>query len=502
MKRSRHSVLLNAFRPAVEADDPGFFAGRAKQVEQLTDSLHIPGSCPVIYGNRGLGKTSLAFQTMHIAIGENVLLNTMGLESRALDDSNQFLTFFVTCTDSTKNFNGLTQLLINTAEEADFTEESKENRAGRLAGRTVSRKISLKAFEAESIKTYEREKSRQSYKMLSRSEKLQELITILNNSYDMPVLFIIDEVDRLVSTRGLGSFIKATSGEYAKFILVGIASNIAGLLSDHRSLERSLVPVLVPPMTEDELYQIIEKAEEYLTTQDVEIRFGHSAKLKLVKVASGYPWFAHVLGQSALMLTAEAERDLVVESDVLQAIDTITYNRFAQQFSDFYLFIVRNSRERETVLRALAEWPDVDIPLGEVYKVLKTRFGISDRSEYKGQKRSDYKGQLASREYGRVIVTPQHRNPTWVRFDNEMFKVYVRLRRSIYPDLDKNVREATRNWHRRTNTSRSTSTALALEETTAVLGLARPAITDQEGDDMLAPGLTEQAGDRSDPTLP
>lgn len=435
MKRSRHSALLNAFQPAKEVDDPAFFAGRADQIKRLTDSLHIPGSCPIIYGNRGLGKTSLAVQTMYIAIGNNELLGVLGLEDRALDADRQFVAFVVTCTDSTKNFKGLTQLLINTIEEADFAEEGKENRTGRLTSRVVRRKISLKAFEAESVKTYEREKSRQSYKVLSRTEKLQELIRILNLSYDVPVLFIIDEVDRLVGTRGLGSFIKATSGEYAKFILVGIASNINGLLSDHRSLERSLVPVHTPPMTEDELYQIIEKAEEYLAEQGVEIGFDHSAKLKLVEAASGYPWFVHVLGQSALMMTAEAKRDLVMESDVLQAIDAITSNQFAQQFSDSYLLAVRNSPEREAALRTFAEWRDVDIPTGEVYKVLKARFGVKNPSAYRGQ--------LASREYGRVIVIPQHRNPTWVRFDNQMFKIYVRLRKSIYPNVDKNVRDAT-----------------------------------------------------------
>ena len=440
MQRSRHSVLLNAFRPAKEMDDPDSFAGRADQVKRLTDALHIPGSCPIIYGNRGLGKTSLALQAMYIAEGNNELLNTLGFEDRALDIDRQFLAFFVTCTDSTKNFSGLTQLLINTAEDADYTETGQKNRARRLTGRTVSRKLSLKAFETESIKTYEREKGRQSYKLLSRAEKLQELIRILDDSYNVPVLFIVDEVDRLAGTQGLGSFIKAIPGEYAKFILVGIASNIERLLSDHRSLERSIVPVHVPPMADEELYQIAEKADEYLAEQAAGIRIDHLAKLKLVEVASGYPWFVHVLGQSALMLTAEANRNLVLESDVLQAIETINRNQFAQQFSDSYLFVVRNSIPREITLRTFAEWREVDIPTGEVYKVLRTGFGIKDAS--------DYKGQLASREYGRVIVTPQHRNPTWVRFDNEMFKIYVRLRRSVSPDADKEVREATRNWLR------------------------------------------------------
>jgi len=77
MNGSRHSVLMNAFRPAKEVDDPEFFAGRARPVKQLTDSLHVPGSCPIIFGNRGLGKTSLAIQMKYIAMGDSTLLGAL-----------------------------------------------------------------------------------------------------------------------------------------------------------------------------------------------------------------------------------------------------------------------------------------------------------------------------------------------------------------------------------------------------------------------------------------
>lgn len=69
MPQSNHSVLVNAFRPAQEVDDPRYFAGRARQVADLTDALHLMGSTPLIYGARGLGKTSLAIQMMRIAQG-------------------------------------------------------------------------------------------------------------------------------------------------------------------------------------------------------------------------------------------------------------------------------------------------------------------------------------------------------------------------------------------------------------------------------------------------
>jgi AAA+ ATPase superfamily predicted ATPase len=217
VNRSRHSILLNAFRPAKEVDDPEFFAGRASEVTQLVDSLHAIGSCPIIYGDRGLGKTSLALQIRLIAMGHEELLASIGIQSRALDEDSRYLTFFVTCTDETINFEGLVQQLINAAEEADFGQNDGKNRARRLTERTVSYKVSLKAFEAANVKKYEQEVGRESYRELSLTEKLQQLVSIIVESYDRPVLFIIDEVDRLQSTQGLASFIKAVSSEYVKF---------------------------------------------------------------------------------------------------------------------------------------------------------------------------------------------------------------------------------------------------------------------------------------------
>jgi Cdc6-like AAA superfamily ATPase len=433
---SRRNTLMGAFRPAQEVDDPDFFAGRMEQICTLVDALHVPGSCPLIYGDRGLGKTSLAVQMKFIAMGDDELLRTNGLGDRVLEEDEQFLCFFVTCTDATKDVNGLLQLLINAAEEADFSEVAKSGKAKVLIERTTSRKISLKAFEAESIRRYAREKSAPSYQMLSLPEKLTKITQILVDSYNMPVLFIVDELDRLTRTRGLASYIKAASNFAVKFMLVGIASNISSLLSDHLSLERSLVPVRVPRMNEGELYEIVEKADSYLAANGLEVKFDHFATLKLVEYAAGFPWFVHVIGLSALLYAVDQKRSEVVESDVTFAIHEITRNQFAQQFSDTYMDCVRNSYQREVVLRAFAEWPPVDIPTSEIYRLLKTWLDVPNPSVYKGH--------LASKEYGSVIFTPQFQHRSTVRFSNEMFKVYVRLRPSIYDKTDKRVAEAFR----------------------------------------------------------
>jgi len=78
-------TALNIFRPGDAIDDPEVFAGRKRHLLELTDALLVDGTIPIIYGERGLGKTSLALQVARIAGGDVTLLEEHGARSRALD---------------------------------------------------------------------------------------------------------------------------------------------------------------------------------------------------------------------------------------------------------------------------------------------------------------------------------------------------------------------------------------------------------------------------------
>ncbi len=242
------AILLNAFQPATEVDDPVRFAGRGAEVRELADTLHSIGSTPLIYGDRGLGKSSLALQIRRIAMGDVELLAHLKAERLALPDDRQFLTFYVTCTDATRNFKDLLQSMVNAAESVENVPGGGAGKASELVDRTSRKKLTIKVMEFESTKKYQTESKRLSYQDLNLEEKLMQLCDLLSAAYDQPVLFVIDELDRMADTSGLASFLKAASSELLKFVLVGIASNVADLLADHQSLERRLVPVRLPLM--------------------------------------------------------------------------------------------------------------------------------------------------------------------------------------------------------------------------------------------------------------
>lgn len=427
-------TLMNAFRPAKEVDDPSLFAGREQQVRSLTDALHIEGSVPLIYGHRGLGKSSLALQIARIAVGDVELLSHLNAVELSLPEEDRFLTLHVTCTDAIGNMDQLLQVLINAAESIEFVSSKGNQDVKELIDRTTRKKLTLKIVEVESTKRYEAERGRLSYQQLNLEEKLVQLTEILLDCYGQPVLFIIDELDRMGSTKGLASFLKAVSNSHLKFLLVGIANNVSELLDDHQSLERQLRPVRVPNMSVRELTQIVDQSEAYLERHAIHVSFEPAAKMRLAHLSAGFPWFVHVLGQSALVKVHDQRRDAVKADDIGQAVLDLVDNEFAQQFKDRYQNAVRDSFAREVVLRSFAQWHDPDIPTRDVYRVIKENFSF--------QNPSAYKGHLCKPMYGEVLYTPVFQQQGLVRFTNEMFKAYVRIRPSLFNGIDDQVNRA------------------------------------------------------------
>jgi Cdc6-like AAA superfamily ATPase len=263
---SRSNLLTNAFHPGKELDDPGLFAGRSHQVIQLAQALHTEGSCPIIYGDRGLGKSSLALQAQRIAMGDVELLQDQGAPQWTFGEEDSYLAFYVPCSDAIQNTEAILQRLINSLSNVQLDNPSAPS-ARELIDRTTRKRVSFKIFEAETLRRYQPRQSEPSYARLTVEEQLLGMVTRLNETLGHNILLIVDELDRVRDTNGLASFIKIASSEQLKFLLVGIGQNISHLLSDHQSLERIAVPVEVPRMTRDELNQIVHRSMTRLQEQ-------------------------------------------------------------------------------------------------------------------------------------------------------------------------------------------------------------------------------------------
>ena len=416
--------------------DPERFAGRSLQIRELTDALRIEGSVPVIYGDRGLGKSSTAVQLQLIAMGRTELLSHIDLVHLALPEDQTYLTFYVTCTEDVQTLQDLQRLILHKLEAVDII-ESEHGSDEVLIDRASRRKLSFKFFETETTKRYAKRSNRLRHEELTPSERLEREIALLVNVFKTPLLIIVDELDRARGLGGLSTYLKAVSSDLVKFVLVGIGQTLSDLLVDHTSLARLMYPVRIPQMTAGELADVVDKAMNQVAANGIDLSFSSAARSRIVRVAGGFPWFVHAIGQEALVSALDRGQSEVTEDDIIRASRNLTNNRFAQQFSDSYQLAVRDSYAREVVLRTFAAWPRPDIPTADVYRVCK-RLGVTNPAVYRGH--------LTRPEYGEPLVTPRLQNRGLVRFRNEMFKHYIELSGSLFQGAADKVEEATNNW--------------------------------------------------------
>ncbi len=120
----------------------------------------------------------------------------LNAERLALPADRHYLTLYVTCTDATKSFQDHLQALVNAAEAVESVGSSD---ASQLIDRVTRKCLTLKFVEVESTKKYAVESQRLSYQDLNLEEKLVQLSELLTLTYAQPVLFVVDELDRMES---------------------------------------------------------------------------------------------------------------------------------------------------------------------------------------------------------------------------------------------------------------------------------------------------------------
>jgi hypothetical protein len=407
----------------------------------MTSALHNDGMIPLIYGERGLGKSSLAIQGERIALGDTELLDRHGTGGLSFAED-QFLVEYVSCTQETRNTDGLLKRIARSIVSREPLRETKPKHE--LVEKTIKLRVKLmKVLEAENSRLY---KKVDEIERLESSAELQEtvrtLLEELARAAQQRVLVIVDELDLLEDTRGLAGFLKVTSSRDVRFILVGIAEHVDQLLDGHRSIERKIRPLLVPEMDQDELEAIVTRAVEYLSERNVICLFNNAAKRYLAASSFGFPFFVHAIGEDAVLAAAKAKGLLTAESaqqyqetkrglkrtanpqvtvgflEVDGAMSQLSRNEFARQYELDYVHAVGESASREMVLRSFALQDDPVIPIAPVYKVLRDGLDLPDPSKYKSQ--------LCSPELGAVLRPVASRKA--VRFGNRMFRNYVNIR--------------------------------------------------------------------------
>jgi Cdc6-like AAA superfamily ATPase len=255
-KLQRLARVARAFTPSTPVSRLDMLAGRYDQILAVMNAVSQSGQHVGLYGERGVGKTSLA----------NVLAELF----------------------DTEGLPHYQAVLVNCATDDTFTS----------LWRNIFRELRVELDEHPS------------------PESVRRALTDL----EPPPLVVIDELDRFEDDEGLtlmADTVKTLADHAvpASLVFVGVARSIGDLMGEHQSIVRNLIQVEMPRMSHKELREILDRGCERagLTVRD-------SAADKIVLLSEGLPHYTHLLGLHAGQRTVQDDRTEIMVEDVNAAI--------------------------------------------------------------------------------------------------------------------------------------------------------------------------------------
>lgn len=282
------AMLGEIFKPAAPTDDQRLFRGRRVQLSRLLTVASAPGQHAIIFGERGVGKTSVSYMVRdaYLAIAPQATV-CVRLACTAEDD-----------------FESLWRKL--------------PGRLTREVGRSTSRHLK-ELLSSETIDAVE-----DAFLDDPTPDSVAQVLAMLSDRARMMV--IVDELDRMdVFAAGakLADLVKQISDDIVPctLILVGVADNVSDLIAGHASVDRCLIPISMPRMTHAELSEIVDEGfAAYGDRSGSPISITSNSSAAIASLSQGFPYYTHLLA-SAVGRTAIADgRDAIEFTDVFDAL--------------------------------------------------------------------------------------------------------------------------------------------------------------------------------------
>lgn len=386
-----------AFRPFAPIDLPDFFKGRQTDVELLVSELGTPGRQVAIYGERGVGKTSLAQLAYFFA--------------RFSDEH----TYFVRCETGSTYDTVFGQVLV----QADMA--YVPNGIDAEAGRRLA--IGGRLGAASHTKTT---RSRQQAIESARSIGPAMLLKEFGSRKG---LIILDEYDRVHDTQTntrLAETLKhfSDAASETKIIVVGVAETLGGLIGEHASLTRCLAQIKLDRMSIDELGEIVDAGQERIG-----LAFKESVRNKIVALSDGFPFYTHLLclycaEDAGRVLTDNPHAHVVVaEAEYKKAVRRAIETAASTLGDDYQAAVITVKRKTEMFKHVLwgvayAEPPEVQV------QEIAENIGVLTARKPRIESLSSYLGALTKPEKKQVLVRVRQ---GYYKFANPLMRAYVRL---------------------------------------------------------------------------
>ena len=336
------AVLRRTLSPSSPIRTPEFLRGRERSLEQIRRAFVQRGRQVFIYGDRGVGKTSLAFTAAyeHQPSGrEPLVLSCRG-------------SFFEIARDL---LNRMAQRSVLLSKETHGREFSLTQILGVKDSRTV-------------------ETSR-----VGEIRSLNDVIAALQELCDggqQGRVCVFDEFELVASQedrRLFGDFIKQLADQEVpiRVIFCGIGDSIAALLDDHPSAPRYLAAVELARLTYDASFEIMSGAEEELGAE-----IEYNTRVRIATISDGFPHYVHLICEKLFWEMYETSHTVTVSNidQYRRAVRAAVEDAQPYLRSLYDRAVRKYQRDYEHVLWAAADHPNLERRSIEIFETYCSLF--------------------------------------------------------------------------------------------------------------------------------
>lgn len=290
------------FTPSSPVAEHELFAGRGAQISALMEATEERGKHAVLYGEAGVGKTSLA-----------------KVYAELFPSTFRYLQSFRVQVDPSDDFSSIWRKVFKDIHIRVLRDESGPDSVGELTA--------LARF-------YEGQK-------ITPDDVRRELDAVFKPA-QIPII-VIDEFDKVKDLEAhtlMANTIKSLSdyGVNTTIVIVGVAENITALVGEHPSIMRCLEQVHMPRMNTSERKEILDKRIPKLG-----MKLHQDAIWKIVELSRGLPSYVHLLGLYSTQSAIDRKSMLITETDVDAAISRILL-RLQESLSEKYHTATHSNR--------------------------------------------------------------------------------------------------------------------------------------------------------------
>jgi len=387
--------LARVLSPSQTIQTPELLRGRADQLDEIRQAFYAPGRQVFIYGNRGVGKSSLA--------------QTAAFERQSSDNT----PIMVSCVPGTTCFD-ISQAIASRAVPSD----------PRQIKATVQRaaKLGFGGFGIELRAKLERGS-------IPKPTSLNDCCTLLEfvgATHSATPVVVIDEFDQITDKTEQANFANLVKmiGDYKvriNLIFCGIGESLDQLFNAHMSTHRYFHTVELPRLPYDPRIEIIDVAAEAMG-----VRVDDTSRFRIAMISDGFPHYVHLLCEKLFWSVFHAENGLTVTPALFEKALCHAVQAMQPELKRPYdLATKKYANDYEPILWAAADGDDLQRPSRDIYESYKRIMMELGKEPLAREKFNAKINNLKQTSHAEILVGSRS---GWYEYREKIVRGYARLR--------------------------------------------------------------------------